>query len=244
MQSFKIIVPFYNCEKWIGKCIDSVKQQDHDNFHCYLINDLSTDNSEEIIKNKIDNRFTYISNKEKKYKLKNFYECVQDFCSEEDIIVELDGDDWLANKDVLKILESKYREEECWLTYGSYREFPSFRTGIYSKKIPDEIFKKRDYRKSPWVTSHLKTFKSFLFKSIKEGDLMENGKFFTTASDLATMFPMLEMAGDKISFIEETLLIYNLSNDLNDHKRAPLEQKRVEKIIRSKKKYNTLKRRV
>ena len=42
---------------------------------------------------------------------------------DEDIIVTVDGDDWLASKDVLEIV--KKRRKFCWMTYGSYAEYPS-----------------------------------------------------------------------------------------------------------------------
>ena len=30
---FKVVVPFYNCEKWIHKCIESLKSQRYKNFN-------------------------------------------------------------------------------------------------------------------------------------------------------------------------------------------------------------------
>ena len=47
---FKIIVPFYNVEDWIKICIRSIKAQSYTNFQCILIDDLSDDNTEEIVK--------------------------------------------------------------------------------------------------------------------------------------------------------------------------------------------------
>lgn len=40
-----IIVPVYNAEKYIQKCIDSIIEQNHQSFKLFLINDGSTDNS-------------------------------------------------------------------------------------------------------------------------------------------------------------------------------------------------------
>ena len=242
MQNFKIIVPFYNCEKWIGKCIDSIKNQDYRNFHCYLIDDMSTDNSKQVALAKIDEKFTYISNTEKKFKLRNFYECVHSFCEDEDVIVEVDGDDWLASTKVLSTLNKRYDETGCWITYGSYVDYPSMKRGMYARELPADIITDRDYRKYHWVTSHLRTFKSFLFKAINKEDLMIDEKFFDTTSDLATMFPMLEMAGHKVQFVEDIMLFYNLTNDLNDHKRNPQNQRRIDLLVRSKEKYNLLTR--
>ena len=51
---FKIIVPLYNVEKWISLCIRSVKRQEYQNFECILIDDISTDNTVQIIKKEIE----------------------------------------------------------------------------------------------------------------------------------------------------------------------------------------------
>lgn len=46
-----IIVPVYNSEKWIEKCVDSLLKQTYQNIEILLINDWSTDSSLEVIKN-------------------------------------------------------------------------------------------------------------------------------------------------------------------------------------------------
>lgn len=49
-QLISLIVPFYNCEKYIEECIKSLINQDYDNIEIILINDGSTDLSREIAK--------------------------------------------------------------------------------------------------------------------------------------------------------------------------------------------------
>ena len=127
---FKIIIPFYNVEKWIKFCIRSVKAQNYKNFQCILIDDLSTDNTVEIIDEEIknDSRFKLVRNTDKSFALKNIYDAI--IISQpnpEDIIVTLDGDDWLMNKQVLQKLNDCYNKHQCWMTYGSYVEYPSKR---------------------------------------------------------------------------------------------------------------------
>lgn len=48
-MKISIIVPVYNCEKFIGRCIDSVLKQTYKDYELILVNDGSTDNSLEII---------------------------------------------------------------------------------------------------------------------------------------------------------------------------------------------------
>lgn len=46
---FSIIVPVYNVEKYIHKCVDSILEQTYKDFECILVDDGSTDGSSRII---------------------------------------------------------------------------------------------------------------------------------------------------------------------------------------------------
>tara|TARA_B100000963_G_scaffold349520_1_gene358671 strand:+ start:824 stop:2344 length:1521 start_codon:yes stop_codon:yes gene_type:complete len=238
---FKIIIPLYNVEKWIKVCLMSVKKQNYKNFECIVVDDISTDNSVEIIKQTIkdDDRFKLVINKEKKYALKNIYEAI--LLSEpkdEDIIVTLDGDDWLAGKDVLSTLNQVYNEKGCWLTYGSYAEYPSKSRGKFAKRIPNSVIQQNQFREHEWCSSHLRTFKHHLWKQIRKEDLLDtDGQFYRMTWDLAFMFPMLEMSGNKSEYVNKILYVYNLGNPLNDHKVDNTYQRKLEAEIRNKAKY-------
>lgn len=51
MVKVSVIIPVYNAEKTLNKCIDSVLSQDYDNFELLLIDDGSTDSSLAICNN-------------------------------------------------------------------------------------------------------------------------------------------------------------------------------------------------
>ena len=55
---FIVTVPFFNAQKWIGRCIRSLKIQRYNKFKCVLIDDVSNDNSFKIISNLIKQRHT------------------------------------------------------------------------------------------------------------------------------------------------------------------------------------------
>ena len=61
MTKVSLIVPVYNTEKYLNKCIDSLINQTLKDIEIIIINDGSTDNSENIIKNYKDSRSRYIS---------------------------------------------------------------------------------------------------------------------------------------------------------------------------------------
>lgn len=50
MRTISVIIPNYNCEKYIEECIKSVLEQEYPNKEIVIVDDGSTDNSVEIIK--------------------------------------------------------------------------------------------------------------------------------------------------------------------------------------------------
>ena len=149
-----------------------------------------------------------------------------------DLIV--DGDDYLYSSDVLNILEEKYKQTNCLITYGSHISSK----GVHGKKYPRIIRKFNLFRKYFWYASHLKTFRHDLWLAIKPKDLLnKNQQYFSVALDLSMMFPMLEMAGKRQEFISEILYFYNDSNPISDHKIRRKEQILTAKEIRQKKRY-------
>lgn len=56
MCKFSIIIPVYNVEKFLEKCLNSILNQDYDDYEVIVINDGSTDNSRNILKNYENNK--------------------------------------------------------------------------------------------------------------------------------------------------------------------------------------------
>lgn len=53
MNKFSIIVPVYNTEEYLQRCLDSILNQTYNNYEIIIVNDGSTDGSKEIIKSYI-----------------------------------------------------------------------------------------------------------------------------------------------------------------------------------------------
>ena len=240
----KIVSCFWNAENYIEKCIESVMSQDFKDFKMFLIDDMSTDNTVEKIKNKIngDNRFILIINTEKKYKLKNLDDLItdDDYFDNEDIVVELDGDDWFYNSNVLNFINKKYEENKnLWLTNGSF----IYSNGSFGFSSPVNY---KTVRQDTFLFSHLRTWKAHLWRNIEESSFIDvDGKYFKSAADAVFSFPMVEMCGeDHYEFIPEILLVYNEENPYNDHKvmasAGQFEQARVSQIVRNLPKYQKL----
>jgi glycosyltransferase involved in cell wall biosynthesis len=238
----------YNVEDWIGRTINSVTGQDYENYKYALVDDMSSDKTVEIATNLTSqhNNIVVKTNIQKKYSLKNIYEGIQSLKPEDnDIIVTIDGDDWLAHSQVFNIINDTYNKIGCWVTYGSYIEYPTGNLGIESSKYPLEDLKNEqfNFRKGKWRVSHIRTFKYALWKKIKYEDFLDwNGEFYKTSIDKAFMYPMIEMAGEKSHFISQPLYVYNFTNPLNVHKvRRQLQLQTSHYLKEVKKPYSRLK---
>lgn len=245
MINFKVVIPVYNAEKWVHLCLRSLKRQSYKNFQCYIVDDLSTDNTYKIASNEIknDERFFLLKPSQKGYPLGSLNFALENAnIEDEDVVVILDGDDWFYSEKTLQIVKEMYDKTGCYLTYGSYVEYPSKKRGKFSREVPKHIVENKLYRRSEWMTSHMRTFKYKLWKSIDKNDLKdENGRFYKKAGDLASTFCMLELAGNKISYINDILYVYNRDNPLNEDKVNHTEQLLAENKIRNSKVYETLK---
>ena len=47
---FSLVVPVYNVENYVGRCLESILKQDYNNYEIICVNDGSTDNSGDILK--------------------------------------------------------------------------------------------------------------------------------------------------------------------------------------------------
>ena len=235
---FNIVVPFFNCEKYIKKCLDSILRQTYKRYQVQVIDDCSSDNSYEIAASICRNyeNFKIIKNSKRIGALHNIYNSLSIKIEEPTKTIDLliDGDDYLYSSDVLYFLKEKYILSNCLITYGSHLSSK----GIQGKKYPKLIRKYNLYRNYFWYASHLRTFRHDLWLSINNNDLLDqNGNYFSVAWDLAIMFPMLEMAGNRQEFIKDVLYVYNDENPICDHNIRRKEQILAAEQIRKKNKY-------
>lgn len=238
-----VVIPSYNNSEWYLRNLDSVFTQDYENYRVIYIDDVSSDNTVQLVENylidcHLMDKCTLIKNDQRVGGLCNIYRAVHSL-EDHVIVILLDGDDWLKHNGVFKLINETYQSRDIWLTYGQFEHYPSGQRGL-CRDFPQVIIKKNRQRSYFWITSHLRTFYAGLFKRIKLDDLMDQDTFFMVTWDLAIMFPMLEMASERIKCIRDILYVYNLATPLNDCKLRIKEQARCENIIRGKAKYKRL----
>lgn len=118
MKNISIIVPIYNSEKYISKCIDSILNQEYKDFELLLINDGSTDNTSNIINSYEDERIKIYNQENKgtgsarnlglKYATGKY-------------IVFIDSDDSITN-DYLKIMLELLEKNEADIVSCVYKQ--------------------------------------------------------------------------------------------------------------------------
>lgn len=118
MPLVSVIVPVYNTSMYLKKCLDSLVSQTLSNIEIIVINDGSTDNSEEIIKSYSDSRIVYIKKKNEGIgKTRNLG--IQQAHGE--YLMFIDSDDYIA----LNCIERFYNKaslSDCDIVISNYYE--------------------------------------------------------------------------------------------------------------------------
>ena len=105
-----IIVPVYNVELYLNRCVDSVLSQEFADFECILVNDGSTDNSARICDNYagLDSRIKVI------HKIKNEGASLARKTGLDislgEYVLFIDSDDWIEKNMALKLYEKAAKE--------------------------------------------------------------------------------------------------------------------------------------
>lgn len=129
---FSIVVPNYNNADWINRTIESVLKQDYNNWEMFIIDDMSSDNSVEVISKYKDDRITLIQNKIKLYNggSRNVGILKAKETNPQGYLVFIDSDDWLASNDVLKSLNNFIEGEDLiTMDYKYYQNGTIFGSG-------------------------------------------------------------------------------------------------------------------
>lgn len=196
MTKVSVVVPVYNIEDCIDKCLNSLVNQDFDDYEIVVVNDGSTDNSQSVV----DEYVKKYPSKVKAYKKKNGGLSdarnygLSKSCGE--YISFVDGDDYVSDK-MLNVMYTKALEgydivvcnfSKVWEdnkeqffynpVISDYREFmigfPMAWNKLYKKSLFDNEFK------------------------FKKGILYEDLEFI----------PSLVLKTHKIGFVEDSLYFY------------------------------------
>lgn len=217
-RPFCVVIVGRNNGAYVEKTLESVFAQNYEPFRIVYIDDASDDGSADLARDLIyaSRRFTQIhfhQNEQPLGLLANIAKAVQG-CADGEIAVLLNGEDWLAHEWVLPRLNQYYADPDLWIAYGSSRIYPTYQLS----KASHFEEKSKPVRTQSGASFPLKTFYAGLFKKIRETDFQYKGEYLPGSSDVAYMFPMLEMAVGHSQVLRDVLYISN-SDSLREENR-------------------------
>lgn len=147
-----VVVPVYNVEKYIKQCIYSICNQTYKNLEIIVINDGSSDNSVQIIKEIDDNRIKIIEQENKGLSVARN---VGVEYSTGNYILFVDSDDYLENKEAIEEMCIIAQKDNSDIVVGNAIKF-------YEDNSIQEIYRERNFFYRRRITSA-----KYLIDSIK-----------------------------------------------------------------------------
>lgn len=210
---FSIIIPIYNSEKYIEKCISSILKQTYKNFEILIINDQSNDSSLNKISSFNDERIKIINqlnsgvSAARNNGLKN---AIGEY------ILFVDSDDYLTND---KLLEDVAKSNEYDLIkIGTYNEkdkheqLNNHLNNFYERGIDylnDELSKNKNHKWFLW---------QYVYKKELWNDItFPEGRIF---EDLINLYKVI-LRANKIKIYKETSYFYSF-NKLSETRKIKL----------------------
>lgn len=203
-----IVIPVYNVEKYLVKCLESIIENKSEEVEILLINDGSIDNSKVICEayRELDNRIKFINKK-------------NEGCSttrnlgiklaKGKYIWFIDSDDYVLSNSIKYIIEDlKFNYREL-IVFGQTLVDANYK--VIEENIP---------RKDLDVYSQMKIFNGPCNKIYNKSILVENNIFFPENShlgeDMAFNFKYMYYI-KKIEVIEQTFYVYRLANGVTSN---------------------------
>lgn len=253
LHDFVFIICSYNNLQWADKNLTTLFAQEYpaEHFRAIYVDDCSNDGTYAYVtkfkeEHRLGDRLTIIRNPKRKLKAHNLY-FAGHMCKKHEIIIELDGDDWLPTTTVLNYLNTVYQDNSIWLTYGNNIKWPTRRLEMRVKEVPEYVVEKGTFRQYTdcnfWTA--MRSYYAWLFQKIEKRDFVysvkqKHSRWFEMSIDASIYFSMLEMARERHKFCDYPLYVHNIETQFNDHKVNVGLQYTIETYLRGLKPYPRL----
>ena len=203
MAKVSVIVPIYNVEKYLPKCLDSLINQTLDDIEIILVNDGSTDNSGNIAKEykaKYNDKFIYLE------KENGGLSDARNFgipYAKGEYIAFLDSDDYIEEDAYKKMYEKVKKEDADYIECDFIWEYPNKQ--IIDKRI--EYIDKKDMVAKVRVVAWNKLIKRELI--IKNNITFPKGLRYEDIEFTYKLIPFLQ----KVSYIDKPFVHYVQRNN-------------------------------
>lgn len=202
-----IIIPAYNVEKYIAKCLDSIKNQTFQNYEVIIVDDGSTDNTLEIINQYISKRFRVFSQKNKgagEARNTGIKKAIGKY------ITFVDSDDFYYRNDCLEKIANEIKKNDSEvITYKMVRFYQN--SGKYLEE--DDIGVNKQYETEEYLTYTIEKSRLSISPCDKiiRKDIIDKNKIY---------FPSIKMLEDidwsmrlyehvqSVSIINEPIYVY------------------------------------
>ena len=205
MTKISIIIPVYNGEKYIEKCLDSIKNQTFKDYEVLIINDGSKDNTKNLIEKYLN---------DKRFKLFNRTNhgigASRNFGLDEssgEYICFIDSDDYVDKK-YLEKLYNKISKENLDIVVCNYIELNEELN--IEKKVKIKAFDNTTIDKNPEL---LLSINKSPWNKIYRKSILENIKFPTDLKYEDTEFLCKALYNSKIGYVDECLNYYVIHNN-------------------------------
>ena len=212
-----VIVPVYNVENYLRKCLDSIIAQTYKNIEIIVVNDGSTDTSGEICKEfvEIDHRIIYIEQENaglsaaRNTGLENM---------SGDYVTFVDSDDWIE-QDYVETLYKKITEYQADIAVGNYYSFnesegmfyfhisgDSYYEEVYDNvSIFENLYESQEMKSFALISAWGKLYKAGLFEQLRfdMGKLGEDGY----------LNQKIYLLAEKIVYIHKGIYSYRIRNN-------------------------------
>lgn len=223
-ELISVIVPVYNAEKYLQKCLDSILEQTYKNLEIIIINDGSTDNSGQICQEyeKQDDRIVYIEKENSG--VSDTRNAGMDRMTGP-YVTFVDSDDWLE-PNYVKFLYEKLIEHQADIVVGNYTSFNESNSVFYFHTSADYYEKVYDNKSViPCLYDAKELLKSALivpWGKIYKKEIIANFRFPIDRIGEDALFNLKALLGSKkVVYVNKSAYIYrvregSLSNTWSD----------------------------
>lgn len=203
-----VIIPVYNKGKYLARCLDSVLKQTYTNFEIVAIDDCSTDNSLEILKEyeKKDPRIKLLINKENLGVCLSSNKCI-DFAKGQ-YIARLDADDIMPPTRLATQYKYLTDNEDVTIVGGHLRMIDNDDNVIFLKHFPLEH---EDIKKIMFILMPIQQGSMMVNRVKLPTDFVWYDKAIPIGEDLDLIFRLLPYG--KMANLDEYMLDYRMVDD-------------------------------
>lgn len=216
-EKITVIIPVYNVENYLNKCLDSVLKQTYKNLEIIVVNDGSTDNSGTICQEyaQKDNRIVYIE--KENGGLSDARNAGLDRMTGS-YVTFVDSDDWIE-QDYVETLYKKIVEYQADIAVGNYYSFnesegmfyfhilgDSYYEKVYDNvSIFENLYENQEMKSFALISAWGKLYKARLFEQLRFdiGKLGEDGY----------LNQKVYLLSEKVIYLNKGLYAYRIRKD-------------------------------